>query len=82
MGASATKTENLASLITRYELCAQQVLFFGDAVSDYRAAVETEVQFWGISKDKDSPLLRYAPQIIRAQDFYEVDALLTSEAKL
>ncbi len=82
LGASATKTENLASLLERYELRARQVLFFGDSVSDYRTAVETDVEFWGISKDTDSSLLRYAPQIIWAQDFYEVDALLTSEAKL
>ena len=82
LGAPATKTENLTSLIERYELRAQQVLFFGDAVSDYRAAVDTEAQFFGISKDADSPLLRYAPQIIWAQDFYEVDALLTRKAKL
>ncbi len=70
LGAPTSKKDNLADLLARYQLVAERCLFFGDATSDYKAAMACGVPFFGIAKNQAAPLLTYAPNINWATDFY------------
>ena len=69
LGASRSKQENLEFLLRKYDLRAEECLFFGDAESDYRAAMACNVNFIGIVSGTDAPLLQVAPEVKWARDF-------------
>lgn len=73
MGSSCSKTEHVNNLLDKYKFNSKQCLFWGDAGSDYRAAIETGVDFIGILPNKNAPLLKIAPDITWARDFVGVD---------
>ena len=75
LGSGRTKTENLGYLLSTYAISPETGLFFGDAASDYRAAMNCGVDFLGILPGPDAPLLKTAPDIEWVHDFTEVDFL-------
>jgi len=62
-GAPVTKAEHLQMLLGKYALDPANCIFFGDAVSDYEAAVESQIPFIGILPDPEAPLLKAVPNI-------------------
>jgi len=48
-GSPRTKSQIISDILTRYGFVPEQVVFVGDAISDYRAARETGLQFIGIA---------------------------------
>jgi len=78
LGAPSSKVNNLAILLDRYHLQPRRCLFFGDAISDYQAAMIHGVEFMGIVPSENEPLLKEAPDIKWKRDFYEVEACLTT----
>ena len=73
LGAPAGKEENLRTLLNRYELNPSESCFFGDAGSDYLAALACGVDFVGILLGPDTPLLKERPQIKWAKDFRDLE---------
>ena len=69
LGSGRTKTENLSHLLKKYDLFPETSIFFGDAESDYRAAMACGVHFFGILPSPNAPLLKVAPTIEWAKDF-------------
>jgi len=49
-GSPSNKTENLLKIIDTYKLDVKKGLFFGDAVSDFNAAVNVQINFIGIGE--------------------------------
>jgi phosphoglycolate phosphatase-like HAD superfamily hydrolase len=47
-GSPDSKTKIINHILSKYELKPAQVLFFGDAMTDYNAAKETSIDFIGI----------------------------------
>ena len=72
-GAPASKEDNLRTLLKRYSLTPAKCCFFGDAESDYLAALECGVDFVGIVPGKDAPLLTAQPDITYMKDFVHLD---------
>ena len=60
---SCSKSDNIIYLLNKYELAPKQCFFFGDAESDYRAAVGSGVDLIGILPNRNAPLLKIAPDI-------------------
>lgn len=73
LGSSSSKKDNLQSLLDRYGFDPEQCVFFGDAESDYRAAVDCGVNFIGILPGPDAPLLKAAPDIEWVSDFKDIE---------
>lgn len=68
-GAPVTKRDHLRILLKRYALSPKSCLFFGDALSDYDAAMKSGVPFIGILPDERAPLLKSVPDIHWVKDF-------------
>ena len=68
-GSSHTKNQNLEDLLNKYGLKSEKCLFFGDAGSDYQAALMNRVPFIGILPGPEAPLLQIAPGIKWYRDF-------------
>jgi phosphoglycolate phosphatase-like HAD superfamily hydrolase len=75
LGSSCSKTEHVNNLLDKYNFNSKQCLFWGDAGSDYRAAIETGVDFIGILPNSNAPLLKIAPDIRWFKNFLEIDSL-------
>jgi phosphoglycolate phosphatase-like HAD superfamily hydrolase len=69
VGAPASKKDNLAGLLAKYQLTAGDCLFFGDATSDYRASRDCGVDFLAILPDAEAPLLKQVPEVKWVRDF-------------
>jgi len=83
LGSSASKSENLKTLLDKYALEPAKCIFFGDAESDYRAAKNCGVEFIAILPGPNSPLLKIVPDVRWANDFealMEQPILINSEA--
>jgi beta-phosphoglucomutase-like phosphatase (HAD superfamily) len=76
LGAPASKHDNLARLLNTFRLNSSKCCLFGDAESDYKAAYACGVEFIGIAKDIDTPLVRAQPGIRHTKDFTEVESEL------
>lgn len=76
LGSESTKIENLQRIIDENGFSAAKVLFFGDALSDYRAAKACGSDFIGIASHKDSPLMRKELEGRLFRDFYQVSRFL------
>ena len=76
LGSSETKTNNLKTLLKKYNLDPGRCLFFGDAESDYRAAQACKVNFLGILPGPDVPLLKLSPDVRWAKNFLDISSLL------
>ena len=48
LGSPASKKENVSRLLKEKGLTGREVVYFGDAKSDYEAALSCGVDFWGI----------------------------------
>jgi len=72
LGSSRSKKENLEILITKYHLDTARCVFFGDAESDYNAAMACGINFIGIIPGRDAQLLKTAPDIRWSRDFVEL----------
>ncbi len=73
LGSGRTKSENLSYLLKKYAILPETSVFFGDAASDYRAAVDCGVNFLGILPGPAAPLLKIAPDIQWVRNFTEMD---------
>lgn len=51
-GSPASKTKIINHILTEYGFEANQVLFFGDAMTDFKAAKETYIDFIGIENEE------------------------------
>ena len=71
-GAPSSKDDNLEAILEQYQLNPRRCLFFGDAISDYRAAIAHNVDFVGIVPNESAPLLKGAPDINWKRNFHEV----------
>ncbi|MGE4293546.1 MAG: HAD family hydrolase [Desulfovibrio sp.] len=71
-GAPASKEENAGKLLDRLGLSPENVLFFGDSLSDLKAARTTGTKFLGILPGPDAPLLQKAPDITWVLNFREL----------
>ena len=71
-GAPRSKTDNMGIILNQYNLDNKRCLFFGDALSDYKAAIAHDVEFVGIVPDEEAPLLKSTSGIIWKRDFNEV----------
>jgi len=69
LGSARSKQEHIAFLIKKYDLEPGKCLFFGDAESDYRAAMSSKVKFMGVLPSPDAPLLGIAPNINWTKNF-------------
>lgn len=74
LGSSRSKTEHVNNLLDKYNFNSKQCLFFGDAGSDYQAAIETGVDFIGILPNKNAPLLKIAPRIRWHKNFFGIES--------
>lgn len=63
LGSGHSKTENLKAILEGYDLAPEEVVFYGDAASDYRAATNCGTHFVGILPNANAPLLSKAPNI-------------------
>jgi len=73
LGSSMSKQENIRFLLEKHGLNPEKCLFFGDAESDYRAAMACNVNFIGIVTGPDAPLLRVASGIKWAPNFMKLE---------
>jgi phosphoglycolate phosphatase-like HAD superfamily hydrolase len=69
LGSSRNKRENLEYLFGKYKFEPEKCLFFGDAESDFNAALACKVPFVGILPGSEAPLLQVAPAIRWFRDF-------------
>ena len=72
-GAPSSKDDNLGDILEQYQLNPRHCLFFGDAISDYEAAIAHNVGFVGIVPNEAAPLLKEAPDINWKRTFHEVE---------
>ncbi|MBU4129182.1 MAG: HAD hydrolase-like protein [Proteobacteria bacterium] len=72
LGSGKSKQANLEWILETYGYNTADCLFFGDASSDYGAAVGCGVDFIGILPDKEAPLLKKYPHIHWANDFKQI----------
>lgn len=72
-GSARSKVENLQAIINENGFDPARMVFFGDAISDYRAAIQCGVPFVGIASG-ESPLFELTG-ITVAADFNELQAL-------
>ncbi|MBW2004226.1 MAG: HAD family hydrolase [Deltaproteobacteria bacterium] len=72
LGSSRSKQRNIEFLVNKYSLQPENCLFFGDAESDYRAAMACRIDFIGIVRGQNAPLLQVAPEIRWSQDFFSL----------
>lgn len=72
LGSGRAKAENLAFILEKHFIKSEEALFFGDAASDYEAAMKCGVDFVGIVPSKDAPLLKRAPDINWFSSFSEI----------
>lgn len=73
LGSSKSKQENVKTLLEKYGFNPEKCIFFGDAESDYRAAMACNVNFIGIVSGTDAPLLRVAPEVKWVRDFIDLN---------
>ena len=69
LGSNRSKIENLSYFLKKYSLVSLNCKFFGDAMSDYKAAKNCSVPFVGIIPDTDAPLYKKAPDITWSKNF-------------
>ena len=69
LGSGLSKSENLRYLLETYRFQSQRCIFFGDAESDFRAAKECQVPFFGICHNHNDRLLSIDAGIRWAHDF-------------
>ena len=72
LGSSRSKTENLEYLLGKFSMDPLKCLFFGDAASDYQAAIRCNIPFVGILPGTRTPLLEAYPNIKWFRDFTEL----------
>ncbi|MBN2141001.1 MAG: HAD family hydrolase [Desulfovibrionaceae bacterium] len=72
LGSSRSKVENLRLILAGHGLSAARCLFFGDALSDWRAARDCGVSFVGIAPGPDAALVKAVPGLRWFPDFTAV----------
>ncbi len=50
-GSPRSKPEIIEIILSKYNLCVEDVVFFGDALTDYNAALQCDIPFIGIKND-------------------------------
>ncbi len=75
LGSSRSKKENVEYLLKKYGLPVGDCIFFGDALSDYKAATACGLNFIGILPGPDAPLLQRVPEIRWVRNFKELEKI-------
>jgi beta-phosphoglucomutase-like phosphatase (HAD superfamily) len=68
-GAPTPKGQHVARLLAEHGFSPERCIFFGDALSDYRAALENGVAFLGVVPGPEAALVRAHPEVERVGDF-------------
>jgi phosphoglycolate phosphatase-like HAD superfamily hydrolase len=68
VGSPKKKSQNLGYLLEKYSIERDEAVFFGDAKSDYEAALENGVDFVGVADEKNRELAAI-DGITRIKDF-------------
>ena len=71
-GSSKLKHEHLYIIIKKYMYNPKNCIFWGDAISDYKASLHCGVPFRGIVKKRSSPLINSFPDIKYSDNFYNL----------
>lgn len=71
-GSLTNKSGTIDMLNRKYSLDPQKCIFYGDAESDYRAALNSGVQFCAVIGATGSSLLNKIPQVSWISDFREL----------
>jgi HAD superfamily hydrolase (TIGR01549 family) len=74
-GAPMTKEDIINTILSKYTLNANEVIFIGDAKSDYFAAKACKLPFIGIISKKDETLLSIQPRIYCFKDFTNLNQI-------
>ncbi len=73
LGSPTSKSENLRSIrIMNHEVPISDFLFFGDALSDFEAAANNNLDFIGIAHSVDSVLHGLVPDVMLIKDFNSI----------
>lgn len=73
LGSPTRKGEHVAEILRRDSCAPSACVFFGDAMSDLKAAESCGVPFVGIAPDDQSSLIVARPDIVWFHDFIELD---------
>ncbi len=68
VGSPMTKKENLRYLLNKYAIDRTKAIYFGDAKSDYEAAIENNIDFIGVGCEKNAELSSL-PNIPKIKNF-------------
>jgi len=68
VGSPLEKTKNLKLLLKEFAIKPKEALYFGDAQSDYKAAISNKIDFVGIVNDR-SKELKGLGDIFKVKDF-------------
>jgi len=75
-GSPEKKSSIVKNIIKKNELIINETVFFGDARSDYKAALENNINFMLRQTDENKSLFRDYPKLIRFSDFHELNNIL------
>jgi len=72
-GSPDRKTSIVEKIINENCLIRDETIFLGDALSDYNAATENDIDFALRKTPENKKLFSKNPNLIRFIDFYELD---------
>ena len=75
-GSPERKTSIVKSIINENKLINSETVFFGDAISDYRAAQDNNIDFILRITDENKSLFQNHIDIIRFNTFHELTVIL------
>ena len=71
-GSPISKEDIIQNLIDQHGFLSGNTLFWGDAISDYKAAVLCKVNFLGVLPGNHAPLLKAVPEVTWIKDFLQI----------
>jgi len=80
LGSPSCKTDNLTEIISFNQCRANQVLFFGDALSDFQAAKNAGVDFVGVGGGVRDALANDPQYFYHINNFLEINRLINENA--
>ena len=78
-GSPENKSSIVNNIINKNELIKSETVFFGDALNDYRAAKDSNIDFILRQTAENQKLFRDYIGLTRFNDFYELDSILEKQ---
>jgi len=75
-GSPEKKSSIVKNIINENELIISETVFFGDAMSDYKAAKDNNIDFMFRQTDENQSLFQKYNGIVSFHDFYDLEAIL------